>query len=486
MAEVRFIQPSIRADERSRAFWELCDRLSAPALDPDQLINNYDIDTVQASVLPHLAEQFLVTGYRGWILADTEAKQRALLKNAIALHRKAGTPFAIRLALASVGYPDAVVVENPGLRLDGTWQLNGSQTLSGDNPGTFEVTLSPSESVVSVSTITLVTELINVWKNARSKLLALRVGATDLNGELLFLDGTWPLNGSQELDGEKNLSSPSVNTVNPPTLNGSGTLYAPTVTVASSYDQDTLDYETAITNAGGTLSTTAKDAIDTFVKGLVTDGIKSKVTWLWIPYGGTLDAFRCSLYHPSGIGTQVTLTNFVLADFSNANGADPGTSNTTKSGDTGINVASSLNVDSNHLFFWSNRDLNNTGVDVGADAGSTFWTIQARSSGSAFAIAGAFPDDSNSTAVANSLGMTLFSRRAINDLRLHKNGTMINALSATRSGALPNNNLLLFRRNSGLPSSRVCWAAGAGDGLTDIEVVNYYTRLDTLLSALRV
>lgn len=205
MGDLRIIQPSIRADERAQIFWDLCDRLSVPALDPDVLLNVYDIDTVQASVLPHLAEQLLVTGYRGWILADTEAKRRTLLKNAIALHQKAGTPYAIRLALESVGYPDAVIVENPGLRYDGSWTYNGANTYSGANPGTFEVILSAEEGKVSTDTIDLILELINVWKNARSQLLDLRVGSVSLLSNLLTYDGSWTHDGSQEFDGEKNI-----------------------------------------------------------------------------------------------------------------------------------------------------------------------------------------------------------------------------------------------------------------------------------------
>lgn len=203
MADPRIIQPSIRRDERSRIFWELCDRLTD--LNVEALTDVYNIDTVPASVLPHLAEQFLVTGYYGWILADTEAKRRALIKNAIELHKKAGTPYAIRLALASVGYPDAIVVENPSLRLDGSWLLDGTETLSGDSSGTFEVILSLSDGKISSVTIALIRGLIDTWKNARSHLIALRLGGTNLDGDLLFLDGTWPLDGNQELDGEKNI-----------------------------------------------------------------------------------------------------------------------------------------------------------------------------------------------------------------------------------------------------------------------------------------
>lgn len=196
------LPPSIR-DERFLTFEQVWDGLLA-ALELD-LLNIYDIDNVEESALIHLADQFNVLGLRGWNLASTVAERRALVKEAIALHRVAGTPYAVRRSMALVGYPDATVVENPPLTLDGSWTLNGDEYLIGKKLGAFIVVLDPEQSEVSTGAIALIVALINEWKNRRSHLIDLRIGDISLFSNLLLLDGSWSLDGDQEIDGEKNL-----------------------------------------------------------------------------------------------------------------------------------------------------------------------------------------------------------------------------------------------------------------------------------------
>lgn len=71
----------------------------------------YIIDTVSASALPILARQFDVEGFRGYGLATTDEQRRAIIKQAIELKRYMGTVWAIKQAMISVGYTDAVLVE---------------------------------------------------------------------------------------------------------------------------------------------------------------------------------------------------------------------------------------------------------------------------------------------------------------------------------------------------------------------------------------
>lgn len=154
------------------------------------VLDIYNIDTVPESVLYDLADQFNVLGYRGWLLADTEQQRRTLIKNAIELHRTAGTPFAVKQALASVGYENAQIIENPGLRYDGSATYDGSQTYRGSSLGQFIVILDNERSSVSASQIELIIALINEWKNARSHLLDLRIGDISLFSNPLFYDGS--------------------------------------------------------------------------------------------------------------------------------------------------------------------------------------------------------------------------------------------------------------------------------------------------------
>lgn len=53
------------------------------------------IDNVPASALPHLAEQYHITGNEGWLQALSENEKRNLIKSAIKMHRYKGTKYAL-------------------------------------------------------------------------------------------------------------------------------------------------------------------------------------------------------------------------------------------------------------------------------------------------------------------------------------------------------------------------------------------------------
>jgi len=178
--------PDSVASDRGRAFEQLYERQLKIDLD---ILNVYDIDNVPESTLFDLADQFNVLGFRGWVLASTTEQRRQLVKNSIELHRVAGTPFAVKRALESVGYPNATIEENPGLRYDGSVQYDGTQRYLGGQLGQFIVTLDSIRGEVSTEKVALIIALINEWKNARSHLGDLRIGDISLFGNLLIYDG---------------------------------------------------------------------------------------------------------------------------------------------------------------------------------------------------------------------------------------------------------------------------------------------------------
>lgn len=93
------LQPSLQGDSRMENLARLIAGLSAlPVSVP--IVNLFDL--VDASALASLAEQFHVMGDEGWNLAGTEAARRALLREAIELHRHKGTRWAVRRALEVV------------------------------------------------------------------------------------------------------------------------------------------------------------------------------------------------------------------------------------------------------------------------------------------------------------------------------------------------------------------------------------------------
>lgn len=98
--EPSLLAPALRNDLNLRTLETLTTGLTQLELTRTVL---YDFDQVEAQALVHLAEQFNVLGDAGWDLADTEAKKRALLKEAIALHCMKGTPYAVKRALELLG-----------------------------------------------------------------------------------------------------------------------------------------------------------------------------------------------------------------------------------------------------------------------------------------------------------------------------------------------------------------------------------------------
>lgn len=127
------LPPALNRDLTLRAL-EILSADAAGKLNlPNMLL--YNFTNVDRSVLPSLAEQFSLIG-DGWEFADTEQKQRDLLKSAIALHRIKGTPEAIYYCFGLFGFTSIGLEEgrigrfyNSAIAHDG-WSLyggNGSQ-----------------------------------------------------------------------------------------------------------------------------------------------------------------------------------------------------------------------------------------------------------------------------------------------------------------------------------------------------------------------
>lgn len=110
------------------------DAAAAAALSlPTPIADLWNPDTCPASALPWLAWALHV---ENWDAATTEAQQREAIKLSVLLHRKKGTPWAIKRALAAIGLEveifdrqdqRRIYAEHSPNRLDGTWQLDGSR-----------------------------------------------------------------------------------------------------------------------------------------------------------------------------------------------------------------------------------------------------------------------------------------------------------------------------------------------------------------------
>jgi P2-related tail formation protein len=192
MAELQ-IPPSIN-DSRSQALMTLIERLDAIDLSP---LLVYRIDSVPASALPFLAWQFdiisplwqsvapvvqsvdAITNVDALIDIDTLtegasvvtvqqseviAAQRSLVKMAIQLHRYRGTPWAIKSALATLGWSDVSIAEGQS-----SW--GGTNYPTNEGWAVFRVMiLLQCGQTIDPAAPTSATAAINFFKPARSLL----------------------------------------------------------------------------------------------------------------------------------------------------------------------------------------------------------------------------------------------------------------------------------------------------------------------------
>ncbi|TAM00811.1 MAG: phage tail protein I [Paraburkholderia sp.] len=154
------LTPVLMADERFRILAELVDERFGN-IDLSALLV-YLIDTVHESALPHLAEQFHVMGFEGWELARSAEERRALIHNAIELHRYKGTPWAIEQILVTLGMTGVV----------SEWFEYGG------SPYRFRLDIDLSGRGVNADEYACLEALILKYKNKRSRLEALTMSAT--------------------------------------------------------------------------------------------------------------------------------------------------------------------------------------------------------------------------------------------------------------------------------------------------------------------
>jgi phage tail P2-like protein len=178
-------QPSIR-DSRTGALMQIIARLDALDLSP---ILVYRIDSVPDSALPWLAWQFDIQS-PFWQLLDNPGR-RVLLKEAIALHAARGTPWAIKTALASLGYPGATIQEGQN-----SWGGSGWPTSEGWAVNRIIVPLPPGGVGPGIAGII---ECWNFFKPARSWLDTVHLISAPLSDTLKISDGTLVTGTSDEL-----------------------------------------------------------------------------------------------------------------------------------------------------------------------------------------------------------------------------------------------------------------------------------------------
>lgn len=165
--EPSLLVPALQNDLNMRALETLSSRLSTLDLSP---VVVYDFDHVPSQALTALAEQLNLLGDAGWDFAGfgpaPDAKKRALLKEAVALHRLKGTRYAVQRALDLMSVTSRIT----------EWWEQAPQGM----PHTFLVDLLLTDApegqpVLTPERADAVLRMVRFWKPARSQFRA-RVG----------------------------------------------------------------------------------------------------------------------------------------------------------------------------------------------------------------------------------------------------------------------------------------------------------------------
>lgn len=129
----------------------------------------YLVDTVPGAFLPELAQQLHIMPMEGWQFAVTDEDQRRLIRASVALHKKKGTPWALRHMLGVAGFGDGTrLTEGSAARLyGGAIFADGSEVYGGQSWAEFAIDMDLGETAaLDTNTAGQVRAIVDAWRPA--------------------------------------------------------------------------------------------------------------------------------------------------------------------------------------------------------------------------------------------------------------------------------------------------------------------------------
>jgi hypothetical protein len=234
----------------------------------------------------------------------------------------------------------------------------------------------------------------------------------------------------------------------------------------------------AFITAAAITDATQKSAIDTLVKGMKADGIWTKMKAIYPFVGGTASAHKWNLKDPRDSDAAFRLV-FNGGWTHSSNGALP--NGTNGYADTKLNQSVNLtNISLHSSYYINSGNFTNGSGEIGIATSNTWLLL--RADGKYFNQC-----DLDLTTTTSSYGMYCASRTS-NVLRKgYFNGNAV-ITSTSSSNATANLNYYIGGLNSagvaGFFSTLRTAFASIGDGLTDTEAANLYTRVQAYQTAL--
>lgn len=191
----RIVNPSLLVPPMRRdAHYRAAEALNAQtSLLPVDKVVIYDFDNVEASALPHLAEQLNCFGDLGWELTGGDlAAQREYLKQVVAIKRLKGTPHSIREIFRMLGLGEVRIDEGRGGKVyDGTYNYDGFAVYDGRarDWAVYRVTV---DALLTTHMANRIRILLSKWAPARDHLWEIRTtGNTLIYNGFATYDGTY-------------------------------------------------------------------------------------------------------------------------------------------------------------------------------------------------------------------------------------------------------------------------------------------------------
>jgi len=244
-------------------------------------------------------------------------------------------------------------------------------------------------------------------------------------------------------------------------------------------------------NGSYSMSVNEIDAINNMVQSLVSNGLWTKIKALYPVLGGTAATHKFNLKDPRDADAAFRLVFNGGGWTHSSSGMTP--NGTTSWANTFFNLSTNLSVTSGHLSFYSPVELNGAGIDMGASQNSNsnpIGSLTVRTTNISDFMWGIDPNAATTnrarTTTLSSLGFFVGNQNGntASNRTIWVNGAF--GASATVYGAttLPNVNVAIGALNNspagvGIFSARRCSFASIGDGLTNAEIKQFSTIVQT-------
>lgn len=267
-------------------------------------------------------------------------------------------------------------------------------------------------------------------------------------------------------------------------------LYRPVAFVGSSEDAATTAWASAVVTAGGSVGTTERGYVDTFIKGLKTDSLWTLMDRIWVHTlsGLSLQQGRVDLV----ANVSLTKTGTITEGSSGATGDA-----TTGFFDTGFNpsTAGGNFAQNSHsiLQYFSN---NRTAAGGASDAKISIAAYDGTNYIQFLPMAGAGTpsvfDTGNLlfTGVTTTQGQLLYTRTGASATAFYRNSSASSVTGTGASAALPNVTFYICARHSSATADSftddAILVTAFGAGLNSTQAGNLQTRVNTLMTSLAV